>query len=103
VIVVPFNNKEVTEKIILAHRDEIACVIMEVMVAFSGCIPPEDGYLEFVRDLTKKLGIILIYDEIVTFRLGPEGGQGIYHITPDLTTLGKAIGGGLPIGAFGHL
>lgn len=101
VIVIPFNNKEATEKIIMEYQNEIACVIMEVMVALSGCIPQEDGYLEFVRDLARKLGIILIYDEIVTFRLGHEGGQGIYNIQPDLTTFGKIIGGGLPIGAFG--
>ncbi|UCE51556.1 MAG: aspartate aminotransferase family protein [Desulfobacterales bacterium] len=101
VIAVPFNNKEATEKIIREHQKEIACVIMEVMVAISGCIPAEDGYLDFVRDLTRELGIILIYDEIVTFRLGQGGGQGIYDIQPDLTTFGKVIGGGLPVGAFG--
>jgi glutamate-1-semialdehyde 2,1-aminomutase len=101
VIVIPFNNKEATAKIIMEHQNEAACVIMEMMVALSGCIPQEDGYLELVRNLTRKLGIILIYDEIVTFRLGHKGGQGIYNIQPDLTTLGKLIGGGLPIGAFG--
>ena len=101
VIVVPFNNKEATEKIIFEHRNEIACVIMEVMVAFSGCVPSNDSYVEFIRDLTKKMGVTLFCDEIVTFRLGPGGGQGLYKIKPDLTTLGKAIGWGIPVGAFG--
>jgi glutamate-1-semialdehyde 2,1-aminomutase len=101
VLVVPYNNKEVTERVVREHQKEVACVIMEVMSALPGLILPEDGFLEFVRDLTRKLGILLIYDEIVTFRLGPHSGQGIYGVEPDLTTFGKTIGGGLPVGAFG--
>lgn len=101
VIVVPFNNKEVTEKVISEHQEEIACVIVEPMLGAAGVIPQEDGYLEFLRDLTRKLGILLIFDEVVTFRLGPGGAQGIYGVEPDLTAFGKIIGGGFPVGAFG--
>jgi glutamate-1-semialdehyde 2,1-aminomutase len=101
VVVVPFNNKEVTEKQIRKHQGEIACVIVEPMLGAAGLIPQEEGYLKFLRDLTHRLNIILIFDEVITFRLGPSGAQGIYGIEPDLTTFGKIIGGGFPVGAFG--
>ncbi|OGP89975.1 MAG: hypothetical protein A2156_05995 [Deltaproteobacteria bacterium RBG_16_48_10] len=101
VIVVPFNNKQVTEKRITEHRDEIACVIVEPMLGAAGLIPQEEGYLQFLRDLTRKLNLLLIFDEIITFRLGFSGLQGIYGIEPELTTFGKIIGGGFPVGAFG--
>jgi glutamate-1-semialdehyde 2,1-aminomutase len=71
------------------------------MLGAAGLISQENGYLEFLRDLTRKLGILLIFDEIITFRLGPGGAQGIYGIEPDLTTFAKIIGGGFPVGAFG--
>ena len=101
VIVVPFNNKQATETIIRRHQEEIACVIVEPMIGSGGCIPQAEGYLEFLRDLTRKLRILLIFDEIVTFRLGTGGLQGVYGIEADLTTFGKIIGGGFPVGAFG--
>jgi glutamate-1-semialdehyde 2,1-aminomutase len=101
VIVVPFNNKEATEKLIRQHKDEIACVITEPILAAAGLIPQQEGYLAFLRDLTRKLGILLVFDEVVTFRLGPGGAQGIYGLEPDLTAFGKIIGGGFPVGAFG--
>ena len=101
VIVVPFNNKEVTEKLVREHQKETACVIVEPILGAAGLIPQEDGYLEFLRDLTQKLDILLIFDEVISFRLGTGGAQGIYGIEPDLTTFGKIIGGGFPVGAFG--
>jgi glutamate-1-semialdehyde 2,1-aminomutase len=101
VIVVPFNNREVTESIISQHKDEIACVIVEPMLGAAGTIAQENGYLEFLRNLTNQLKILLIFDEIVTFRLGFGGAQAMYGIKPDLTTFGKIIGGGFPAGAFG--
>ena len=101
VIVVPFNHKGICERIIKEHCETIACVIVEPMLGAAGCIPPEEGYLELLRKLTSELGIVLIFDEVVTFRLGQAGAQGIYGIDPDLTTFGKIIGGGFPVGAFG--
>ena len=101
VIIVPFNDKEATKNIIQEHSEEIACVIVEPMLGAAGCISQEDDYLQLLRDLTRELGIFLIFDEVVTFRLGPGGLQGMYSIDPDLTTFGKIIGGGFPVGAFG--
>ena len=101
VIVVPFNNKGVTEKIIQQEHDQVACVIVEPMLGAAGCVPPDNDYLEFLRSLTRKLGILLVFDEVVTFRLGIGGAQHLYGIEPDLTAFGKIIGGGFPIGAFG--
>ena len=101
VIIVPFNNKGVTEKVIRENQHEIAGVIVEPMLGAAGCIVQEEGYLEFLRDLTRKLNLVLIFDEVVTFRFGPGGAQGIYRIDPDITAFGKIIGGGFPVGAFG--
>jgi glutamate-1-semialdehyde 2,1-aminomutase len=101
VVVVPFNNKEVTGKLICQHQKDIACVIVEPMLGASGCITEADGYLAFLRHLTRKLGLLLIFDEVVTFRFGPGGAQGIYGIEPDITAFGKIIGGGFPVGGFG--
>jgi glutamate-1-semialdehyde 2,1-aminomutase len=101
VIVVPFNNKGVTEKIIRENQHEIAGVIVEPMLGAAGCIVQEEGYLEFLRKLTRTLNLVLIFDEVVTFRFGPGGAQEIYHVDPDITAFGKIIGGGFPVGAFG--
>jgi len=101
VIVIPFNNREISERIIRSHAREIACVIVEPMLGATGCVVQEDGFLAFLRALTAELNILLIFDEIVTFRLGLGGAQGIYGVSPDLTTFGKIIGGGFPVGAFG--
>jgi glutamate-1-semialdehyde 2,1-aminomutase len=99
-LVAPFNDVEAAERIRRSHRGDIAAVIVEpVMVR--GMIPAEPTFLVALHDLTRELGILLIFDEVVTFRLGVAGAQGLVGVTPDLTTLGKVIGGGLPVGAFG--
>lgn len=101
VLVAPFNNKDATEKIIRENRDELAAVIVEPMMGVAGMIPPRDNYLKFLREITLQYDILLIFDEIITARLSRGGGQEYFNVTPDLTCLGKIIGGGLPIGAFG--
>src|SRR5262249_40261804 len=83
-------------------KGQIACIIVEPVVGNMGCVPPNPGYLQFLRDITKREGTLLIFDEVMTgFRVGYGGAQELYKITPDLTTLGKVIGGGLPVGAYG--
>lgn len=100
-ITVPFNNAGALEQVFSNHKD-IAAVIIEPVVGNMGCVPPKDGYLEAVRKLTKDHGALLIFDEVMTgFRLARGGAQERYGITPDITTLGKIIGGGLPVGAYG--
>lgn len=100
-LTVPFNNAQALEQVFGEHQD-IAAVIIEPVVGNMGCVPPGEGYLEAVRKLTKAHGALLIFDEVMTgFRLARGGAQGRYGITPDITTLGKIIGGGLPVGAYG--
>ncbi|MEN6315885.1 MAG: aspartate aminotransferase family protein [Clostridiaceae bacterium] len=101
VVVVPFNNISAFEAAVNKSKDDLAAVIMEPVMTSAGVIAADPEYLRFVRNLTADLGIVLIFDEVVTFRLGNGGGQETYGITPDITTLGKFIGGGFPIGAFG--
>lgn len=101
VLVVPYNNIDATKKIINENRKEIAAVIVEPVMGYAGMIPAEKEFLEFLRKITVQNNIILVFDEIITFRLAPGGAQEIYGVKPDLTTFGKIIGGGLPIGAFG--
>jgi glutamate-1-semialdehyde 2,1-aminomutase len=101
VVVLPFNDKEHTDCIVREHGKDIACIIVEPMLGASGCILPEDGYLDLLRRLCDELDIVLIFDEVVTFRLAPGGLQTTYGIQPDITAFGKVIGGGLPVGAFG--
>ena len=99
---IAFNNIAAFEKMIKAKKGRIACVIVEPVPANSGVILPAPGYLQALREITKKNKIVLIFDEVITgFRLGPVGAQGIYGIKPDLTCLGKIIGGGFPAAAFG--
>ncbi len=82
--------------------DQIACIIVEPVAGNMNCIPPVPGFLETLREVCDRHGSVLIFDEVMTgFRVGPGGAQGLYGITPDLTTLGKVIGGGMPVGAFG--
>lgn len=101
-ITAPFNDLETLAKIFDQEGENIAAVILEPVPGNMGCIPPADGYLEEVRKLTEKYGILLIFDEVMTgFRLSLGGAQTLYSITPDLTCLGKIIGGGLPVGAYG--
>lgn len=101
VLVVPFNDIERTRKVIEEHHEEIACVIIEPIMGSAGQITPEIEYLQFLRTITEEYNIVLIFDEVVTGRLSTGGAQKYYGVTPDLTTLGKIIGGGTPIGAFG--
>ena len=101
ILIAPFNDIEATKKIIDGHHDEIAAVIVEPVMGFSGMIPAEDAFLQFLRDITTHYKMILVFDEIITLRLSIGGYQKICGVTPDLTTFGKIIGGGLPIGAFG--
>jgi glutamate-1-semialdehyde 2,1-aminomutase len=100
-ITLPFNDAEALEQAFAKHND-IAAVIIEPVVGNMGCVPPGHGYLEAVRALTTKHGALLIFDEVMTgFRLARGGAQQLYGINPDITTLGKIIGGGLPVGAYG--
>jgi glutamate-1-semialdehyde 2,1-aminomutase len=100
-ITVPFNDDEALAEAFAEHAD-IAAVIIEPVVGNMGCVPPRAGFLQAVRDLTSKHCALLIFDEVMTgFRLARGGAQELYGITPDITTLGKIIGGGLPVGAYG--
>ena len=101
-LALPYNDVAAVEAAFAAHQGEIACVIVEPVVGNAGCIPPRPGYLESLRALTEKHGALLIFDEVMTgFRVSLGGAQELYGIRPDMTTLGKIIGGGLPCGGFG--
>ena len=97
----PLNDLEKSKELINAHKDDLACLIMEPVISGLGYLPLEQNFLQFTRDITNELNIVLIYDEIQSYRLAPGGAQEIFGITPDMTSLGKIIGGGLPVGAFG--
>ncbi|MFH1702141.1 MAG: glutamate-1-semialdehyde 2,1-aminomutase [Nitrospirota bacterium] len=101
-ITLPFNDVEALKNVINEEWKSIACVIIEPVVGNIGCVLPVPGFLETLRELTKKNGIILIFDEVMTgFRVSFGGAQAYYGIKPDMTCLGKVIGGGLPVGAYG--
>jgi glutamate-1-semialdehyde 2,1-aminomutase len=101
-LTVPFNNLSALEEVFTAYPEQIAAVIIEPVAGNMGCIPPLPGFLEGVRNVTTDHAAVLIFDEVMTgFRVARGGAQAAYGITPDLTTLGKIIGGGLPVGAFG--
>jgi glutamate-1-semialdehyde 2,1-aminomutase len=101
-IALPYNSLEAVEQAFRDRGDQIAAVIVEPVVGNMGCVPPLPGYLEGLRSLTEKYGALLIFDEVMTgFRLALGGAQQRYGIRPDLTTLGKIIGGGLPMAAYG--
>lgn len=101
-IVVPYNAAEAVAEVFETLGDQIAAVIVEPIAGNMGVVPPAPGFLEALRDLTTKAGALLILDEVITgFRVGYSGAQGMFGIHPDLTILGKVIGGGLPIGAYG--
>ena len=98
----PYNDLESTEQLFKAYGDQIACVIVEPIAGNMGCILPDPEFLRGLKSLTEKFGSVLIFDEVMSgFRVAPGGAQEIYGISPDLTTLGKIVGGGLPVGAFG--
>jgi glutamate-1-semialdehyde 2,1-aminomutase len=101
-IVLPFNDPAAVTEAFATHPGQIAAVIVEPVVANAGVISPHPGYLEHVSDITRADGALLVFDEVITgFRLGRGGAQARFGVTPDLTTLGKIIGGGMPIGAYG--
>ncbi len=101
-ITLPFNEQEKVKEIFSAHGSDIAAVILEPIPANAGLFFPEEGFLELLRELTNEYGSLLIFDEVMTgFRVAKGGAQELYGIMPDLTALGKVIGGGLPVGAFG--
>ncbi len=98
----PFNDLAAVEEAFAKHPDDIACVIVEPVVGNMGCVPPAPGYLQSLRRITQESGSLLIFDEVMTgFRLALGGAQEVFGIDPDLTCLGKIIGGGLPCAAFG--
>ena len=101
VIVLPYNDLDKCTEIITKNADDLAAVITEPVSSNFGYVPATPEFLQGIRDLTTKLGIVLIFDEVQSFRLSSGGAQEIYGITPDVTTFGKIIGGGLPIGAWG--
>jgi glutamate-1-semialdehyde 2,1-aminomutase len=101
-IVLPYNEAAAVDEAFAEHPRRIAAVIVEPVVANAGVIPPLPGYLEHLRDVTRSEGALLVFDEVITgFRVGRGGAQARFGVTPDLTTLGKIIGGGMPIGAYG--
>jgi glutamate-1-semialdehyde 2,1-aminomutase len=100
-IVVPFNDAEKFEKAIKENKDDLAAVIVEPVIGNIGLVLPKTGFLETLRELTEDYGVVLIFDEVITgFRLALGGAQAYYGVTPDMTTLGKVLGGGFPIAAF---
>ncbi len=101
-VTVPFNDLAALEEAFHAHRHELAAAIVEPVVGNMGCVPPRQGFLQKLRALTQEQGTVLIFDEVMTgFRVAYGGAQQLYKIDPDMTTLGKVIGGGLPVGAYG--
>jgi len=101
IFIAPFNNIVSAERIIREHADELAAVIVEPVNGQCGMVPGTPEFLEGLRRVTKELGIVLIFDEVIAFRIAYGGAQDYYGITPDLTCFGKVIGGGMPVGAFG--
>lgn len=101
VVVAPFNDAERTRDIAERHGDRLAAIIVEPVMSAAGCLPATVEYLRTLRDLADRRGIVLIYDEIVSFRVSRGGAQELLGIQPDLTALAKIIGGGFPVGAFG--
>lgn len=101
-LVAPYNDLSAVETVFQKEGDKIACVIVEPVAANMGVVLPKSGFLEGLREITKRYESLLIFDEVITgFRVAQGGAQGHYGVAPDLTLLGKIIGGGLPIGAFG--
>jgi glutamate-1-semialdehyde 2,1-aminomutase len=101
-LIAPFNSLEAVKLLIENNPNQIAAIILEPVVGNMGCVAPQPGYLEGLRELCTKHGIILIFDEVMTgFRLTLGGAQQLYNVRPDMSTMGKIIGGGLPVGAYG--
>ena len=101
-LTVSFNDLDQVEQVFNQYGNELACIIVEPVAGNMNCIPPQAGFLEGLRSICDRYGTVLIFDEVMTgFRVAPGGAQEYYGITPDLTCLGKVIGGGMPVGAFG--
>jgi glutamate-1-semialdehyde 2,1-aminomutase len=101
-LLAPFNDDDAIDALLRKHRGQVAALIVEPVAGNMGCIPPKPGYLERLRALTEAAGVVLIFDEVMTgFRVAPGGAQERYGVTPDLTCLGKVVGGGMPVGAYG--
>jgi len=101
-VTAPYNDLRAVEEVVSVHGRDLAAVIVEPVAGNMGCVLPSPGYLGGLREITRRAGALLIFDEVITgFRLGLGGAQAQYRITPDLTCLGKIIGGGLPVGAYG--
>lgn len=101
-LVAEYNNRESVRELFEANPDSIAAIIVEPVAANMGVVLPQDGFLAFLREITSKYGALLIFDEVITgFRLALGGAQQYFHVTPDLSTFGKIIGGGMPVGAYG--
>ena len=101
VVVLPWNDAEACEKILEKEGANIAGLLVDPLLGVGGILAPVPGFLERLREITTKLGIVLIFDEVISFRVARGGAQERFNVRPDLTTLGKIIGGGLPVGAFG--
>jgi len=101
IFIMPFNDIVTAEKIIRKHADELAAVIVEPVNGQCGMVPAKPEFLEGLRRLTDDLGIVLIFDEVIAFRIAYGGAQDYYGVKPDLTCFGKVVGGGMPVGAFG--
>ena len=101
VVLLSYNNPKFCEQVIERHKDELAAVFVEPVMGSAGMIPPRDNFLGFLRDITKRHGILLIFDEMISMGIARGGGQEFYNVTPDMTCCGKIIGGGMPIGCVG--
>ncbi len=101
VVVLPYNDIDALDRAITAHGDRLAAVLIDLMPWRMGLIAAKEAFVRAVRELTRAHGVLLICDEVITFRVSPGGAQASYGVTPDLTTLGKVIGGGFPVGAVG--
>ena len=101
-LVASYNDRQSVEDIFRAYGEEIACLLVEPVAANMGVVLPEEGFLAFLREITARYGTVLLFDEVITgFRLGLGGAQAYYGIRPDLTTLGKIAGGGMPLAVYG--
>ncbi len=100
-VVLPFNNADAAERILRDHAKDVAGVIMEPIIGAGGVIAATPEFVQRMRGITNELGMLLVFDEVISLRMAPGGAQQVYGVTPDLTTMGKIIGGGLPVAAFG--
>lgn len=101
VLILPFNDFSSTQRLLEENSEDLAAVIIDPIMSASGYPPIRDNFLSKLRDLTEELGILLIFDEVISVRVDRGGVQGLFNVNPDLTTVGKTIGGGFPVGAFG--